>query len=93
MRRVSASPHGFALVMAGMSAWFIFAVGLMAPLTPSEGMPSVAAVVVFVGLPLGLLAVVAGKARTGFVRAAAVVQGSVIVTITMWLLGALARWW
>jgi len=93
MDSVFASLRSFGLVMAGMTAWFIFAVALIAPLTPSEGMPSVAAVVVFVGLPLGLLALVAVKARTGFMRTAAIVQGGVIIAITTWLLGALARWW
>lgn len=89
----STSRRSSGRIVAAIGAWFIFGVGLIEPLTPSEGLPGAAEILVFVGGPLALLALLARMARTGRTRIAAVVQGSVIVAITMWLLGIQARLW
>ena len=89
----STSLRSSGLIMAAIGAWFIFGVGLIEPLTPSEDMPGASEILVFVGGPIALLALVSRKARTGLMRIAAVVQGSVIVAITIWLLGIQARLW
>jgi len=42
-------------VAVNLAALLIYAVGLIAPLTPSEGLPSLMDIVVFVGIPVALL--------------------------------------
>ena len=42
-------------VIGNLSAFFIFGAGLLSPLTPSAGMPTLGALVTFVGLPLVFL--------------------------------------
>lgn len=41
--------------IVNLSALFVYALGLLAPLTPSEGLPSVPVLLLFVGLPVVLL--------------------------------------
>ena len=77
------------LVVGG--AWLIFAVGLIAPLTPSEGMPHPIEIAVFVGLPILLLAMVATKVRTRAGRTAAILQLGTILVIAVWVLTTQAR--
>lgn len=42
-------------IIGNILAIIIFGVGLLAPLTPSTGMPSIGSILIFVGLPLLLL--------------------------------------
>jgi hypothetical protein len=54
----------FLFALTNALALCVYALGLIAPLTPSEGLPSVAVLLLFVGLPVALLGVcirVAGK--------------------------------
>jgi hypothetical protein len=44
------------LVLANLVALLVYAVGLIAPLTPSEGVPSLPVILSFVGIPVVLLA-------------------------------------
>lgn len=44
------------LVAANFIALLIYAVGLIAPLTPSEGSPSLVVILMFVGAPVAILA-------------------------------------
>jgi hypothetical protein len=44
------------LTAANLMALFIYAVGLAAPLTPSEGSPSLVVILMFVGIPVAILA-------------------------------------
>ncbi len=48
--------RGFLIILGCVLSWAIYAFGLIAPLTPSEGMPSVFDLMVFVGIPLAILA-------------------------------------
>lgn len=46
----------FCLVaLVNLLVLFVFAMGVLAPLTPSEGLPSVPVLLLFVGLPVVLL--------------------------------------
>ncbi|NOT11953.1 MAG: hypothetical protein HOP23_09000 [Methylococcaceae bacterium] len=44
------------LAAANLMALLIYAFGLVAPLTPSEGSPSLVAILMFVGIPVAILA-------------------------------------
>lgn len=43
------------LTAANLIALLIYAVGLVAPLTPSEGFPSLVVILMFVGVPVAIL--------------------------------------
>jgi len=81
------------LVLASFAAWLVFAVGLIAPLTPSEGMPHLTEILMFVGLPVSLLALVGNRARTQLVRVASWVQGFLIFGIAGSVLGHQTGLW
>ena len=44
------------LTLANLAALLVYAVGLIAPLTPSEGVPSLPVILFFIGIPVVLLA-------------------------------------
>jgi hypothetical protein len=82
-------------VIGNVLAFFIFGVGLLSPLTPSTGMPTMGSIVTFVGLPLVFL-LNAWRGYTHQVAKYAVVfQGLCFLVLTGWLLlmqaGALAN--
>jgi hypothetical protein len=79
------------LLLAACSAWLIFSVGLIAPLTPSEGMPHPIEILAFVGLPIALLSLVVAYARTRAAKIAALLQVAAILMITAWVLATQAR--
>ena len=60
----------FLFALTNALALCLYGLGLLAPLTPSEGMPSVPVLLLFVGLPVALLGacirVAGGKWWTGF---------------------------
>ena len=71
-------------MFAAALAWFIFTLGLIGPLTPSEGSPPPRALAVFIGIP-ELLCIVAGLvARTTLARVAFVLQAAAIAALTVW---------
>jgi protein-S-isoprenylcysteine O-methyltransferase Ste14 len=68
-----------ALFIANGFALAIFGVGLLSPLTPSEGCPTLADWMLFVVLPLVLLGIVARAAPRLAIRLLAILQGLLIV--------------
>jgi hypothetical protein len=42
------------VVFAHLTAWAVYAIGLVAPLTPSEGSPSSGELLFFVGIPVAI---------------------------------------
>ena len=66
-------------------AWVIFAFGLIAPLTPSEGHPSPTALAVFVGVPVALLGATAGNSRERWLKIGGVVQIVLLVLLTSYV--------
>lgn len=64
----------------------IFAIGLVAPLTPSEGLPSMPTLAVFVGIPLALLAAAAYRARSTPGRVMCVALAAAIPVTSLCLL-------
>jgi hypothetical protein len=81
---VNARLRNVGLVFAAALAWFIFMVGLIGPLTPSEGSPLPRALAVFIGIP-ELLFIVGGLvARTTLARVAFVLQAAAIAALTVW---------
>jgi hypothetical protein len=81
------------LLLASLAAWLIYAAGLIAPLTPSDGYPSAKALVVLLGGPVVLLVFVARNTRSRAVRIASLVQAATILAITTWLLALYAGLW
>jgi hypothetical protein len=73
-----------AMILASM---FLFAVGLVSPLTPSEGCPSTLELAVFAGLPIALPIAASPLTRHTGVRAALLVLAVAIGTTCGWLLG------
>jgi hypothetical protein len=62
------------LVVTSLLAWMLLAVGLIAPLTPSEGHPTALAISFFYLLPVGALAVAARWSLNRAVRAVLFVE-------------------
>ena len=72
------------LVFAAALAWFIFVLGLIGPLTPSEGSPPPRALAVFIGIPVLLFIVGGLVARTTLARVAFVLQAAALAALTVW---------
>ena len=72
------------LVFAAALAWFTFMLGLIGPLTPSEGSPPPRALAAFIGIPVLLFIVGGLVARTTPARVAFVLQAAAIVALTVW---------
>jgi hypothetical protein len=72
------------LVFAAALAWFTFMLGLIGPLTPSEGPPPPRALAVFLGIPVLLFIVGGLLARTTLARVAFVLQAAAIAALTVW---------
>jgi len=73
------------LVFAAALSWFTFTLGLIGPLTPSEGSPPPRALAVFIGIP-ALLFIVGGLvARTTLARVAFILQAAALAALTVWL--------
>jgi hypothetical protein len=72
------------IVFAAALAWFTFMLGLIGPLTPSEGSPPARALAVFIGIPELLLIVGGLVARTTLARVAFVLQAAAIAALTVW---------
>jgi hypothetical protein len=72
------------LVFAAAVAWFTFMLGLIGPLTPSEGSPPPRALAVFIGIPVLLFIVGGLVARTTLARVAFVLQAAALAALTVW---------
>ena len=77
-----------ALVVSTLASWGLFGFGLIAPLTPSEGLPTVSAVLLFFALPAALFALVAFTTKA-IMRWAAAIQLFLLVVSGGWLLQVL----
>jgi hypothetical protein len=73
-------------LLMGFVAIVIYGIGLLSPLTPSEGVPSVAMILVFVGIPLGLIAVGALLAQSKIIKGIMLLEALFILTYTLYLL-------
>jgi hypothetical protein len=73
------------LVFAAALAWFTFTLGLIGPLTPSEGSPPPRALAVFIGIPVLLFIVGGLVARTTLARVAFILQAAAIAALTVGL--------
>jgi hypothetical protein len=81
---VNAKLRRAGLVFAAALAWFTFTLGLIGPLTPSEGPPPPRALAVFIGIPVLLFIVGGLVARTTLARVAFVLQAAAIAALTVW---------
>jgi hypothetical protein len=81
---VNARLRSAGLVFAAALAWFTFILGLIGPLTPSEGAPAPRALAVFTGIPELLSIVGALMARTTLARVAFVLQAAAIAALAAW---------
>jgi hypothetical protein len=74
------------VILCSISAWFIYGLGLVAPLTPSEGTPGPVELIVFLGLPLALFAWCWFLRSALWARILVLVQLVVIAVSGGWLL-------
>lgn len=76
------------LVLAGVNilAWLLYAAGLIAPLTPSEGMPRLGDFLIFLVGPIALLIFVAMRSQSRIVKGLVFLQVAVVVGFTSWLI-------
>ena len=82
---VNARLRSAGLVFVAALAWFTFTLGLIGPLTPSEGSPSPRALAVFIGIPEFLFIIGGLVARTTLARVAFVLQAAAIAALTVGL--------
>ena len=88
-QRVSAG-YIAAVVGTQLLAWAILGLGLIAPLTPSEGPPAWSTVAIWLGIPLLLLAWTATRVRSVVARIVCGLEIGLMIYAT-WRL-ALAGW-
>jgi hypothetical protein len=77
--------------LASIAGWLLFGVGVVAPLTPSEGRPGVLALLIFVGAPTLLFAWLGIKGTSRFVRFAGWAQLCVLAWFVWVVLAAVFR--
>lgn len=73
-------------VVGNLLAWFSFGVGLLSPLTPSEGLPEIGMLLSFVMFPLFLLLHAWRTYERRFSKAAVALQAAVMLGAAIWLL-------
>jgi len=66
----------------GVLAGVIYFVGLLAPLTPSHGHPTLLTLVLFAGMPLGVVILAAAAGRSRLLRALLVAEALAILLFT-----------
>jgi hypothetical protein len=69
-----------------VGAWLLFGIGLLSPLTPSEGNPGWTETLMFVGGPVFLLVGVASKTRRWWAWLFALGQSALIIILAIRLL-------
>ncbi len=74
------------IILGCVFSWAIYGFGLIAPLTPSEGIPGVTDLMVFVGIPLAILGWCWLKCSALWAKILMIIQGVVIIGFTCWLL-------
>ena len=80
------SGRKFVPMLMGFMALIIYGVGLISPLTPSEGGPSLAMLLIFVGIPLVLTVGGAMATRSKIIKGILIIAASIIIVFTIYLL-------
>lgn len=83
--------RGFAAVVLNVVALLLFGVGLLAPLTPSYGLPDAANVAIFAGGPAVLLLVANRFATSRLGRLVTAFEGVALVVVCCLILLRLAQ--
>jgi hypothetical protein len=73
-------------VILNMIAVILYGVGLLSPLTPSEGIPNMGEIFVFAIIPVVFLGVSGFLARSWGARAIVIIELSGVVAFSGWLL-------
>ena len=73
-------------VLMGLIAIMIYGTGLIAPLTPSEGGPSLSTILIFVGIPLILIVGGTLITRSLFLKGILIIEALLIIAFTINLL-------
>ena len=81
----AAGPRVATITLASISAWMLFLLGLLGPLTPSYGRPSPGILLLFVGGPVVLVALASWLARGLVMRGLLLVQAVIMAATTVWL--------
>ena len=68
-------------IVLSVVAWCLFGVGLISPLTPSEGHPALVVVAVFIGVPVALFTMIGLRSRDGVTRTLAALQFGAVLYI------------
>lgn len=83
----------FGLALLTVAAWAVYAQGLLAPLTPSDGLPTGRHLASYAGCPALLLAFVARASTNRVLRLLGYAQLSLLVAFTAWLLSLQSGLW
>ncbi len=70
------------MVAAQVLGWLMLALGLIAPLTPSDGPPSWTAVAIWLGIPVLLVAFAASRATSAIGKLLIACQGLAMIWFT-----------
>jgi hypothetical protein len=81
---------GRTVLLSGL-AWFLFAVGLVSPLTPSEGRPGLVTLAVFVAGPMVILSLIGLKGVHRIFRALGWLQLAAVAYIAWLVLSVVFR--
>jgi hypothetical protein len=73
-------------LLMGFVAIVIYGIGLISPLTPSEGVPSLSMILVFVGIPLGLITAAALLSQSKIIKGIMILEALFIIVFTIYLL-------
>lgn len=73
-------------IIGNMLAFAIYGIGLVSPLTPSEGLPGIGSLLTFVGLPLLLLMYAACVYSSRAAKTAVRLQALMVTSFTAWLI-------
>ena len=82
MTKAKAAVLGFANAFGAT----LFCLGLLSPLTPSEGVPGPVDFLIFVGVPLAIILYTVASVQTPWLRAVLVLEGAAILAIIASLL-------
>ncbi len=74
------------LGVANVLAPLLYGIGLISPLTPSEGRPGLGEVVVFVAIPLLVILYTVAVVRIALIRAVLLLEAGIIVGLTVLVL-------
>lgn len=78
--------RGALVVAAMLAAWFIFGLGLLSPLTPSEGRTPWHALILWFAAPLALLVLVVRYVRSWLLRGVTLLQLLMMLMLGGWVL-------